>query len=46
MRMHGFRRVRLKNNRRAMTQMSPFLNAVGNHVDMEGVVLRGEKEFD
>jgi len=30
----------------AMVQSSPFLNAVGSHVDMEGVVLRGDKEFD
>jgi len=30
----------------ALIQRSPFLNAVGSHVDMEGVVLRGEKEFD
>jgi len=30
----------------SMIQRSPFLNAVGSHVDMEGVVLRGEKEFD
>jgi len=30
----------------SMVQSSPFLNAVGSHVDMEGIVLRGEKEFD
>jgi len=30
----------------SMVQSSPFLNAVGSHVDLEGVVLRGEKEFD
>jgi len=30
----------------ALIQSSPFLHAVGSHVDMEGVVLRGEKEFD
>jgi hypothetical protein len=45
MRMHGFR-DRLKNICRALIQSSPFLNAVGSHVDMGGVVLRGEKEFD
>jgi hypothetical protein len=31
---------------RSLVQSSPFLNAVGSNVDMEGVVLRGEKEFD
>ena len=36
----------LKNNCRSLVQRSPFLNAVGSNVDMEGVVLRGEKEFD
>lgn len=30
----------------ALIQSSPFLHAVGSHVDMEGVVLRGEREFD
>ncbi|KAF8813612.1 hypothetical protein BYT27DRAFT_7250526 [Phlegmacium glaucopus] len=30
----------------SLVQSSPFLNAVGSNVDMEGVVLRGEKEFD
>ena len=39
-------RDRLKDDCRALTQSSPFLNAVGSHVDMEAVVLRGEKEFD
>lgn len=45
MKMHRFRDG-LKDNCRALVQGSPFLNAVGSHVDMEGVVLRGEKEFD
>ena len=44
MRMYGG--DRLKHNCRALHQSSPFLNAVGSHVDMDGVVLRGEKEFD
>lgn len=46
MRMHGFSLKILKNNCRSLVQSSPFLNAVGSDVDMEGVVLRGEKEFD
>ena len=44
-RMHGFR-GRLKIYCRALIQRSPFLNAAGSHVDMEGVALRGEKEFN